>query len=1137
MFFKENFTFAEFNEKIRFQVKGSIGGQKYQEEAGRIAAEARDRFFRSERKAESRAKHFPTWLAAIEPYLGDFPADEFRQTRDKFNNNTIDTLKNKSGVDTVHYAVALHYRLHMYYGAEDRELADDLDREVFSRSTFEAAVGEPVFTFEADSYYDPPPMEAPMSHPPYISAKQAEDALAADADHSIWLSPHNHFTIPLKGREKETARLDVFMRHDAPFRILPIIAPSGAGKTRLISEWMKPYSARFDPETKWEAGFLVSDRNEHARDPEPWKTWEIKKDTLIVIDYTYAFDEVVKAIADRALGRTEGRQLKVRLIVVDHVMPKVLQDDFLWGRIAGGNRAALDRFQATYLDKELPLEAEDDASAMLRSIIAAAARVGGHEVHDSVVSDALTQLDRMGREQGDRDSVRHPLFAALLGRALRRSSTKPDFATWTRRDLVEQYFSGKDRLPWLGERNGQSDPDRTSQGLYAGALVSAATLRRGINRLAARQHLPGDKNVVFQIAQRVISSDNAHEIGPFLPDILGETFLLKFFEATEDRPDVFATFIQLLSAPGEDPVEQARNFRETIARLARNLAGDKPELDDVLDSWDRLANLLDPAHFASESQLRTYTSYACADVMEELGGIVEAAYANERRTEATSYSALQSRFESLVETDRLCSKNDSESLASRARTALRFYEFAEFDAHDPRAELIIDVAREFSEEHLWTATMLAAFDGRAKALSLISQALDEDVDQTVDGWTAAILASLKGHLEVLRYLHREAGCDLNATREDGRTAAMAASEGGHLEVLRYLHRDAGCDLTAPNECGGTAAMLASQNGHLEVLRYLHRDAGCDLTATREDGWTAVMVASQNGHLEVLRYLHREAGCDLTAPKEDGWTAAMSAGQKGHLEVLRYLHREAGCDLTAPKEDGWTAAMLASQNGHLEVLRYLHREADCNLNATDDDGWTAATSASQNGHLGVLRYLHRDAGCDLHATTEDGWTAAMAASLGGQLEVLRYLHREADCDLNATTEDGWTAAMSAGQNGHLEVLHYLHREVGCDLNATKEDGRTALMAACVSGHLQSVQFLVEAGAIVDLQMTLGNAKGVTSLMLASDGGSLPIVEFLLLKGANRTLTTSDGQMALSFAENSGHADVAAALRETSDRSGE
>jgi len=924
-----NFTLSEFENKIRDAFRDDFDSDEYQQRAGFVAEDARDHFFKDKGDYRGRASNFPEWLKPIGEHRGGYDETEFERNRKRFKYTAIDSMKRDKS-NALHFAVMLHYRLH--WGQDDKsiELAARLDKLIFDQKTFETTHTKPVFVYDPDYYTEPPPMAAPMTHPEYITAKSAREALEDNSEDSIWLNPHNHFTLPLEDREAEKTRLTQFVRQEGMFRVLPVIAPSGAGKTRLISEWMRTYSQKTNPETTWEAGLLSSDQNNQARNPEPWKTWNIKKHTLIVIDYTYAFDEVVKAIAKSAINRADGRDLKVRLIVIDHVMPKVLQDDFLWQGMVNSKRGA-DYFRSSYLERELELKSAGDKSAMLRKIIAAAARVGVRDApeNDAMISEALKQLDRMGKEQGDRDSVRHPLFAALMGRALRNEGSKVDFSTWTRRDLVEQYFSGKDRLPWIPATTQPNDTDtkRMTSGLYAGAWVSAATLRRGLMRVDAEPHLPSDVDRVFQIAQRVISSANTFEIGPFLPDILGETFLLKFLEAASDHPEIFNAFVAMLNAPGKNQVDLARNFRESIARLARNLAADDPVLPEVQKAWADTAKILDPQLYYDEAPLRTQVSYSIADVKEILAGVIaKGSKADEMVGIEAAYGRLMDQLEAQAEPELIFAISDTESLISWIRTCFRFFEFVSEMLRRKLQYQLLDAARTFAKVHdkKWTATKLAAYDGRLYSLCLIARQLNEDVKEPIeDGVTAAMLASQNGHLDVLRFLHTETKCDLAAAREDGVTAAMLASQNGHLDVLRFLHTETKCDLAAAREDGVTAAMLASQNGHLDVLRFLSEQKVDVLTASN-DGRTTLMAACVAGTLEIVVFLIGE-GTDLEVTMSlagiDGVNALMLASDGGLLSIVEFLVSK-GANPLSETSDGRTAISFAQASGHQEVVEYL-----------------------------------------------------------------------------------------------------------------------------------------------------------------------------------------------------------------------
>ncbi|CAL6331510.1 unnamed protein product [Bathycoccus prasinos] len=108
-------------------------------------------------------------------------------------------------------------------------------------------------------------------------------------------------------------------------------------------------------------------------------------------------------------------------------------------------------------------------------------------------------------------------------------------------------------------------------------------------------------------------------------------------------------------------------------------------------------------------------------------------------------------------------------------------------------------------------------------------------------------AALKGHLEVLKYLHEEAKAPWN-----WRTAAWA-TESGHLHILEYLVE------RKFDQYNEYACRNAAENGHLDCLQYLHETAKAPWDSA------AVRVARKNKHTECVQYL-----LDNDCPLPDGW---------------------------------------------------------------------------------------------------------------------------------------------------------------------------------------------------------------------------------------------------------------------------
>src|SRR5947209_8022725 len=142
----------------------------------------------------------------------------------------------------------------------------------------------------------------------------------------------------------------------------------------------------------------------------------------------------------------------------------------------------------------------------------------------------------------------------------------------------------------------------------------------------------------------------------------------------------------------------------------------------------------------------------------------------------------------------------------------------------------------------------------AEVMALLAAGADLD-EKDGDGWTALMLVTVKGHLDVAREL-LNAGADLHAKNGKGWAALRLAVSMDDAEALRLL-LEAGADVNSRDAVGDTALLQAAREGSIESLRLLLAH-GADVNVSNDSGETALKSASCHGYHEIARLL-RDAG--------------------------------------------------------------------------------------------------------------------------------------------------------------------------------------------------------------------------------------------------------------------------------------
>jgi ankyrin repeat protein len=168
-------------------------------------------------------------------------------------------------------------------------------------------------------------------------------------------------------------------------------------------------------------------------------------------------------------------------------------------------------------------------------------------------------------------------------------------------------------------------------------------------------------------------------------------------------------------------------------------------------------------------------------------------------------------------------------------------------------------------------------------------------------------------LEALKNLVRRTDVDLDEQNADGFSAAMIAATRGHVEAFRLLVY-AGADIELHNKYGETAMDLFKANKNSEtfeklMIEYvLERGNGGSFSS----GFYALHRAAFLGDINSVRKFTFR-GYDVNALDDDGYTPLMLAAMRGHGQLCGVLIScGARCDVENERHE--TALMLARKNG-------------------------------------------------------------------------------------------------------------------------------------------------------------------------------------------------------------------------------
>ena len=251
-----------------------------------------------------------------------------------------------------------------------------------------------------------------------------------------------------------------------------------------------------------------------------------------------------------------------------------------------------------------------------------------------------------------------------------------------------------------------------------------------------------------------------------------------------------------------------------------------------------------------------------------------------------------------------------------------------------------------------------------------------------DGRLPLHIACHSGHLNIVQCLINEFGCDpttpssrpvqsvyrcngghLDDTKcsgcNHGFTPLHYASQGGHVNIIRYLVDELGCNpYTKSCNVGSLPFHRACFCGQINAIKYFIEEHKFNPNIQDHHGSTPLHYASQDGHMDVILYLTTELGCNPNTRNINGSLPLHYACLGGHLNVLKYFmthysiyqgqNQFIQCLLS-------TSSNIDSLPLHVANVNYVTKYFNFNsVNyCQDEDGLTPLHYASRGGHMNVI----------------------------------------------------------------------------------------------------------------------------------------------------------------------------------------
>ncbi|RHZ86499.1 hypothetical protein Glove_50g106 [Diversispora epigaea] len=182
--------------------------------------------------------------------------------------------------------------------------------------------------------------------------------------------------------------------------------------------------------------------------------------------------------------------------------------------------------------------------------------------------------------------------------------------------------------------------------------------------------------------------------------------------------------------------------------------------------------------------------------------------------------------------------------------------------------------------------------------------------------TPLMIAASLDCFDVVKYLTKLNGVDINLQDNQGETALFQASAAGNADIVKIILKNQEVSVNLSNKNRISPLIVAAYHGHSYVCRLLLDRGKAIINQQDEEEKSALSYAATEGHGQVVETLLAR-GADTNLVDKYNWSSLMLAAYVGRANIVRQL-LIAGADSSIKTVSGKTASILARDGGFIHV---------------------------------------------------------------------------------------------------------------------------------------------------------------------------------------------------------------------------